>query len=178
MERFAALPFFLTRGQDEMSATTVTTRRETVHGLLRLQGNALTIQWRLATKTERMGSGIQKDHAVGSVEEIVVPVPRMGGATVRRGWWSWPPGPRLALTAANLTALEELAGADGLSLDHPAELVVRIRRSDRLAEEEFCAELALAISEAQLPPTENVLPENRKPMLGQARIERAPPAAE
>ena len=41
---------------------------------------------------------------------------------------------------------EGLAGKDGLSLDHPAELVLRLRRSDRLAAEEFGAELALAVA--------------------------------
>lgn len=168
MERFATLPFFLTRAEDEMSATTVTTTREMVHGLLRLQESTLTIQWRLATKTERMGWGIQKDHEVGAVREIVVPVIRLGGATLRRGWWSWPPGLRLVLTAADLTALEGLAGNQGLSLDHPAELIVRIRRADRLAAEELCAELALAIAEAQVPQDDRHLPRPRPTALGPA----------
>jgi hypothetical protein len=53
----------------------------------------------------------------------------------------------MVLTATNLTAFEEVAGHSGLQLDHPAELVLRLRRSDRLAAEEFSAELALAIAE-------------------------------
>jgi hypothetical protein len=148
MVRTATLPFFFTRGDDEMSGVSIITTRETVHGLLRLEGMALRIQWRLATKTERIGWSVETDHEVQAVQEIVVPVGRMAGATVRRGWWTWPPGLRLILTAADLTALEEFAGRDGLSLTHPAELVLRIRRSDRLAAEESCAELALAVSES------------------------------
>ena len=165
MERFATVPFFLTRGEDEMSATTITTTREMVHGLLRLHERTLTIQWRLATKTERVGWGIRKDHEVEAVKEIVVPVVRLGGAAVRSGWWSWPPGLRLVLTAADLTALEGLAGSHGLRLDHPAELVVRVRRADRLAAEEFCAELALAIAEAQAPEGDRHIPRPRQAAL-------------
>jgi hypothetical protein len=110
MARSATLPFFFKRGRDAISGLSVITTRETVHGLLRLEGGHLTIQWRL-----------------------VVSLSRIAGATVRGGGWTWPLGLRLVLTAADLTALEGLAGKDGLSLDHPAELVVRLRRSDRLA---------------------------------------------
>jgi hypothetical protein len=44
MMRLATLPFVFRRGEDSMSGSTVTTTRETVHGLLRLEGDALTIQ--------------------------------------------------------------------------------------------------------------------------------------
>jgi hypothetical protein len=158
MERTATLPFYFNRGKDAMTAVTVTTTRETVHGLLRLEGSRLTIQWRLATKTERVGWDVRTDHEVEPVKEIVVPVGRMAGGTVRRGWWAWPPGLHLVLRAVDLTALEGLAGEDGLNLDHPSEVVLRLRRSDRLAAEEFCAELALAIAEGQIAAHEESPP--------------------
>jgi hypothetical protein len=54
------------------------------------------------------------------------------------------------LTAADLRAFEEVAGAAGLSLDHPADLQLRLRRSDRALGVEFAGELELAIAEREL----------------------------
>jgi hypothetical protein len=172
MARSATLPFIFKRGRDAISAGTgtVITTRETVHGLLRLEGGHLTIQWRLARKTERVGLDIRTDHEVEAVQETVVSLSRIAGATVRGGGWLWPLGLRLVLTAADLTALEGLAGKDGLSLDHPAELLVRLRRSDRLAAEEFCAELALAISSRELDRAEDAPSLDRAPASGSPRL--------
>ncbi len=146
MPHFAALPFLLKRGADVFSSGGMTTTRETIHGLLRLEDDELTIQWRVGRKTEHLGAEIRTDQEVEPVRKIVVPLRGVAGAVVRRRWWDWLIGPRLILTAADLSAFEGLAGRGGLSLDHPAELVLRLRRSDRLAAEEFGAELALAIA--------------------------------
>jgi hypothetical protein len=162
MMRLATLPFVFRRGEDSMSGSTVTTTRETVHGLLRLEGDALTIQWRLDVRTERIGWSVEKDHEVEAVQEIAVPVARMSGAVLRRRWWTWPPGLGLVLTAADLTALEGLAGANGLSLEHPAEVVLHVRRADRLVADEFCAELALAIAEARSDLDRGLLPDHKR----------------
>jgi len=148
MPRSATLPFLLKRGDDVLTGGSITTTRETVHGLLRLEGDQLTIQWRVGRKTEHLGTEIRTNQEVEPVQELVVSIRRVAGALVRRRWWEFTP--RLVLTAADLAAFEDLAGKDGLSLDHPAELVLRLRRSDRLAAEEFSAELALAIAEIHL----------------------------
>jgi hypothetical protein len=147
MPRSAALPFLLKRGSQVFSGSGMTTTRETVHGLLRLENDQLRIQWRVGRKTEHLDSEMRTDKEVEPVREIVVPLRGVAGAVVQRRWWDFLLGPRLALTAADLSAFEGLAGHGGLSLDHPAELVLRLRRSDRLAAEEFGAELALAIAE-------------------------------
>jgi len=154
MPHSAALPFLLKRGADVFSGEGMTTTTETVHGLLRLENDRLTIQWRVGRKTEHLGSEIRTDQEVEPVQETVVPLRGVAGAVVRRRWWDWMLGPRLVLTAADLAAFEGLAGQGGLSLDHPAELVLRLRRKDRLAAEEFGAELALAIAalEISAPP--------------------------
>ena len=146
MTHSATLPFSLRRGADAYSGATVTTTRETVHGLLVLRGGQLTIQWRLARKTEEVGWRLRSGHEIEPVRQTSVPVSRVAGATVRSGRWNWLGKPHLVLTASDLTALQALAGSEGLGLDHPAELVADIRREDRLAAEEFCAELALAIA--------------------------------
>lgn len=154
MPRSATLPFVIERGSDAFSGGGMTSTRETVHGLLRLEADRLTIQWRVGRKTEHLGSAeMRTDEEVEPVRELVVPLEGVAGATVRRRWWDWLRGPRLVLRAADLSAFEGMAGAAGLSLDHPAELVLRLRRSDRLAAEEFSAELALAIAEHRLPET-------------------------
>ena len=128
----------------------MSTTAETVHGLLRLEGDQLRIQWRVGRKTEHLGEEIRTDTEVEPVREIVVPLGGVAGAAVRRRRWDWLFGPRLILTAADLSAFEDLAGKGGLKLDHPAELVLRLRRADRLAAEEFGAELALAIAEHEV----------------------------
>jgi hypothetical protein len=152
MPRSATLPFVIKRGSDVFSGGGMTTTRETVHGLLRLEDDRLTIQWRVGRKTEHLGSTeMRTDEEVEPVRELVVPLEGVAGAMVRRRWWDWLLGPRLVLRAADLSAFEGMAGRAGLSLDHPAELVLRLRRSDRLAAEEFSAELALALAERQLP---------------------------
>jgi hypothetical protein len=105
------------------------------------------IQWRLARRTDRVGVEIRTDEELEAVRQVIVPLAGLAGATVRRRWWR---GHRLVLTAADLRAFEAVAGEAGLRLRHPAELVVDLRRGDRLAAEEFAAELALALAERSL----------------------------
>ena len=150
MPHTAALPFTLKRSQDVLGAGSITTTTETVHGLLRLDGDRLVIQWRLARKTDHIGSEIRTDREYEAVKEVVLPLEIVAGAQVRRSLWRVFGGPRMVLTAADLQAFEEVAGEGGLRLKHPAELVVRIRRSDRMLAEEFSAELALAVAERAL----------------------------
>ena len=105
---------------------------------------------------EHMGSKMPADQEVQAVREIVVPLSGVSGAIVRRQWrWlDWPTGPRLVLTASDLGAFEELTGRDGLSLDHPAKVVLRPRRADALVGREFGAELALAKAQYDLAALE------------------------
>jgi len=129
MAHSAALPFVLRRSHDVVGWE-VTSTRETVHGLVRLESDRVFIQWRVA-------------RSIGAV----------AGASVR--WrWRWPPGTYLVLTAADLRAFEEVAGAAGLSLDHPAELALRLRGADRALGSEFAGELELALAERELAAAE------------------------
>jgi len=150
MPRSAALPFTLKRSQDVLGAGSITSTTETIHGLLRLDGNRVLIQWRLARRTERIGGEIRTDREFEAVREVVVPLEAVAGAVVRRRWWEVFRAPRLILTGADLQAFEEVAGEGGLRLEHPAELVVKLRRSDRMLAEEFAAELVLAVAERSL----------------------------
>ncbi|MBT8397847.1 MAG: hypothetical protein KJN92_12825 [Gemmatimonadetes bacterium] len=150
MPHLAALPFNLRRSSDVLGAAEMTTTTEKVHGLLRLEGDRLIIQWRLTRKIETLGSEIRTDEEMEPVQEVVLPLRVVAGAKIRRPWWLFGRGLRLALTAADLQAFDAVAGEGGLKLSHPAELVLRLRRQDALAAEEFTAELALAKAEISL----------------------------
>jgi hypothetical protein len=157
MSHSAALPFILRRSNDVIGVE-ITSTRETVHGLLRLDGDRVYVQWRVARSTEHVGWQIRTDREVEPVREAVIPLSAIAGATVR--WqWRWPPGPYLVLTAADLRAFEEVAGAAGLSLNHPAELALRLRGADRALGNEFAGELELALAERAIAAAEG------KPML-------------
>jgi hypothetical protein len=152
MPHSAALPFVLHRKHDVVGRE-ITSTRETVHGLLRLDGDRVHVQWRVARSTDRVGMEIRTDREVEPVREAVIPLSAVAGASVR--WrWRWPPGPYLVLTAADLRAFEEVAGAAGLSLDHPAELALRLRGADRALGSEFAGELELALAERALAAAE------------------------
>jgi hypothetical protein len=153
MPHTAALPFLLHHRTQNIVGREITSTRETVHGLLRLDGERVYVQWRVARSTDHVGQEIRTDREVEPVREVSIPLTAIVGATVR--WkWRWPPGPCLVLTAADLRAFEEVAGAAGLSLDHPAELVLRLRGADRALGREFAGDLELALAERALAAAE------------------------
>jgi hypothetical protein len=157
MRSFAALPFMLDRTQDEINGNEITSTREKVHGLLRLDGDQLRIQWRVARSTDRFGvRGIRTDRELEPVREVALPIRAIAGARVRWRWWEWPVGPRLLLVGADLRAFEQIAGATGLRLEHPAELALRVRHNDRLAAREFAGELALVVADHALQAAEQL----------------------
>ena len=167
MPHSAAVPFVIRRSSDIVGALEITSTTETVHGLLRLDGDRLQIQWRVARSTDRVGMQIRTDKQVEPVRELVVPLAAVAGAAVR--WrWSWPPGFYLILTAADLRAIEGVAVAAGLALDHPAELALRLRGADRGLAAEFATELELALAERDLANVEQAS------LLGQAQANELP----
>lgn len=155
MPRVAAVPFHLRRSDDVVSGTSVTSTTEVVHGLLRLEADRLVVQWRLARQTQRVGAmSLRTDEELEAVRELAVPLSGLAGAAVRRRWWEPWVGPVLVLRAADLRAFEEVAGEGGLRLGHPAELILRLRRTDVLVAEEFASELDLALAERALAEAE------------------------
>ena len=151
MSRFATLPFTLRRSEHSFTSDSMTTTTEKVHGLLRLEGDELTVQWRLARKTETLGGQAHHtDEDIEAVREAKIQISGMAGAIVQRPWWRFWSGPRIVLLASDLQALEAVAGEDGLRLAHPAKLVLTVRRSDALVAAEFAAELEIAVAEGAL----------------------------
>ena len=142
-----AVPFFLKRSEDAFTSN-VTSTRERVHGLLRLEEDRLVVQWRRDRTTEHVGATeMSTDTTYEEVREVSLPLASVAGARVRRRWWAFWEGPRLVLRSADLRAFDTLAGAEGLRLGHPAELELRLRRKDALVAEEFSADLALAVAQ-------------------------------
>jgi hypothetical protein len=149
MRHVAALPFFLRRSEDVIAGGEITSTAETVHGLVRVEGERLVLQWRVSRETDRVGREIRTDREVDPVKEVAIPLHGVASAKVRASWWPWS-GARLILTAADLRAFEHVAGPGGLRLDHPAELVLRLRLRDRIAAQEFTGELEMALAEQAL----------------------------
>jgi hypothetical protein len=156
MTHTSALPFTLRRSRSIVGEEIVSTT-ERVHGLLRLTGDHLVIQWRVSRSVQTVGEEIRTDQELLPVREIVVPLAALAGAEVRWLWLRWPPGRYLVLTGADLRAFEEVAGAHGLQLAHPAELVLRVRLSDHMSAREFASELELAVAERVLQAAEEPL---------------------
>lgn len=149
----AALPFVLRRTHDVVSGSGVTSTREELHGLLRLDGEQLLVQWRTTREISRVGHEIRTDRELAPIHEVSIPLSGMASARVRRVWRGWWRKEVLILTAADLRAFDVLTGeadAPGLLLEHPAELVLELRRSDGMLAREFASELTLAVSEAML----------------------------
>jgi hypothetical protein len=147
-----SLQFTLRRSEDIVGVTEITSTRETVHGLMRVEGENLIIQWRVARSTDRVGMVIKTEREMEPVREVVVPLAAL--ASARFGWrWRWPPGRRFILTASDLRAFEPLSTA-GFELDNPTELAVGIRRPDRLAAREFAGDLDLALAERAVAAAE------------------------
>lgn len=150
----AAVPFVIRRSHSVVSGPEITAVREDSHGLLRLEAGRLVAQWSTARESSRVGREIRVDRSLGPVEEVSVPLAGLASARVRWRLLPWPPRWQLVLHAADLQAFRALAGEAGLLLEHPAELVLELRRSDRGVAREFAAELDLALAEVALAAAE------------------------
>lgn len=165
----AALPFVLHREHGVISGGEVTSTRDWLHGLLYLKGDQLVIQWRTSREISRVGREIRTDRQLTTVREVALPLSALAGASVRRVRNRWRFDESLVLTAADLRAFDALAGEGdlpGLVLEHPAEIVLQVRRTDQELAREFVSALRLAISEYQLASYEKLLQEQQ--LLGTA----------
>jgi hypothetical protein len=124
-----------------------------VHGLLRIEGSRLLVQWRTRITTDMMGARMTTEEKVDDLREAAVPLSALASAVVRHPWPRWFRKPWLEITAADLRAFEALVGAGGIGRIHPAQLRLTLERADRWAAEEFVGDLMLAIAQGDaLPP--------------------------
>ena len=154
MTSSAIVPFHIRRDHTVIRGPEITATRDDSHGLLRLDGQRLVAQWTTVRETTRVGSTMQADRELGPVQSLSLPLLGLASARVRWRVFPWPPRWQLLLQAADLQAFRALADEAGLPLDHPAELVLDLRRIDRGLARQFAAELDLALAEAALEAAE------------------------
>ncbi len=143
----AALPFVLTRTEQVFGAE-YRVIEETLQGLLVLQGEQLTVQWRREQQTNRYGEEIRSDRAIDAVRTTAVPLTALTSARLDERWWRRQSS--LVITASDLAAFDGVAGADGLQLDHPGELRVPVARAAREQARSFVNELEYALAEVAM----------------------------
>jgi hypothetical protein len=151
--RTTALPFVLRREHSVVGRSEITSTRDELHGLLRLDEHRLVIQWRTSREVSRVGREIRTDRELAPIREVSIPLSGLAGARIRRIWRRWWRLDVLVLTAADLRAFDALtdeSGTSGLVLEHPAELVLELRSTDRPLAREFVSELRLALTERML----------------------------
>ena len=149
MSRTATMPFVLLR-QQQVVGSEITTTTEYIHGIIHFAGTRLRLQWRTSRETTRIGHEIRTDVELESVNEAELPLAAIANVEVRSKWWSrfgFGGGTTLIVRAADLRAFEVVAGTAGLVLAHPAELVIPVRKEDRMNAREFAAEVMLALAE-------------------------------
>lgn len=155
-----ALPFVQQRLHQDYSGPDYTTTSETVHGIIRLDGDVLRLQWRISreiNKFNKYGAGHSSDSQQEAIREIEIPLEKLSGARIKRIWYRVPPKEVLLITTSDLQTFSKFTIEDkvpGLASDHPAELVLEIRRSDRKRWHVFCSALRFAISEQMLASME------------------------
>lgn len=155
MSRFrsAALPFVIHREHGVIKGSEILSTRDALHGLLRLAGDRLVVQWRTSREVSRVGREISTDRSLAPLREIHIPLTGIASARTRWTWRSWWPRTALTIVAADLRVFDPLAGdaeVPGLVLEHPGELVLEVRRTDRELARNFVSELRLAVSEEML----------------------------
>jgi hypothetical protein len=97
------LPFKLkVPGKDQFTGLSAVSTSFRFQGLLRLEGNELTIEWSGEALVQEVGAHTVRDDRLPlPTEQILVPVSQLYGARLEGGWWR----PRLRLQARQLAVL-------------------------------------------------------------------------
>lgn len=155
MSHTIALPFLVQRRTgvvarpaiDGSTRGSVTSTRETVEGLLILDGDRLVVQWRVAREVQHIGEEIRSDSEVEPVQEVVLPLTGFATPRLRRKWRRWRRRWEVVITAADLRTLEPLRERGGIQLAHAAEMIISIEAADRDAAAMFVKEMDYALAE-------------------------------
>lgn len=158
MTSSSTVPFIIRRDHSVIRGPEITATREASHGLLRIDGRRLVAQWSTVREVSRVGSTIRVDREVGPVRDVSLSLRGLAGARVRWRLFPWPPRWQLLLQASDLEAFRGLADEAGLPLEHPTELVLDLRRTDRGLARQFAADLDLALAEDALEAAERADP--------------------
>ncbi len=170
--RRLTLPFQVTIDHEVIGGGGITTTEERRHGVLRLERDTLVVQWRVEREVHRVGPEIRSNVERAGMREATIALHALSDARVREhGRWRWKRWD-FALIAADLAAFDRLASDDGFAFEHPAELVLPLRRQDLELAHEFASELKLTLAEralvdaeraSALPPTDARMLPSTKP---------------
>lgn len=129
------LPFTLkAAGESEMTAARYAWDDYRFHGVARIEGGELVLEWGGEVERGDMGM-LSVSTTIDPVptREVRIPAARLGAAALRGGWWR----PRLEVTIADLDALAALPGS------WRGRAVLRLTRRDLPVARAFVTELAL-----------------------------------
>ena len=70
----ASLPFVIRREHGVVGTHEITSTREELHGLLRLDGDRLLIQWRSTREVSRVGREIRTDRDLAPIRDVALPL--------------------------------------------------------------------------------------------------------
>ncbi len=151
-----SLPFTAKQRSSTHTVVGYTATAETTHGMLRIDGDRLVIEWKVRRSTTRAGATYETREETDPVAEAAIPISRLASAMIQRGrWWLGGARPRLVLAANDLRAFESVTATGALSLKHPSRLEFTLARRDLDAAIDFAGELELAISDLQLRRAES-----------------------
>jgi len=143
------LPFRLpVSGEETLDWRGVRSVSYRVEGLLHLENNYLVFEWSGTRNVEKVGvSGVVDKKDQLPHEALDVSVNWITEVRLRGGWWA----PRFHLRARRLNAFDPMPSA------RPGAIKLKVRRRDRALAQEMGVAIELAMAEARLAETEDML---------------------
>ena len=145
-----ALPFTLRRSNGVISGKEITSTVETIHGLLRVDGDSLVLQWRVQRQTDRVGSrdpqrSRARSRARGHDPHRLRVRRRRPLAPV-----AFRPRPLSGPDRGRSSRLRGIDRPRRPRVAHPAQLVLDVRKQDNDAARELATQVELAIGDHAL----------------------------
>ena len=122
----------------------VSTTKHRVHGLARLEGDALVLEWSGTIEHQYIGLEVRTERVPLPVRRLAIPVRLIRAIDLEGGWWR----PRIELRVSALEALGELPGVE----QDRARL--KVSRRDRGAAGELVAAVEMALADRALAEAE------------------------
>lgn len=160
MHAVRSLPFVFSRLTNTMETNNVVYTRENVQGLLRIEGKQLHVQWRMTRSVDHYGVQVSSDSEQYPLREHAIPISKLSEVRVRRSMFQIPFRRVLIIVSSDMQAFDPLTGdgdLPGLTLAHPAELKIQVRRQDYKLMDDFASHLKAVISEQFLESMQNEL---------------------
>jgi hypothetical protein len=133
-------------GESRIDSSGVYDSSVRIHGLARLEGNTLILEWSGTISHDEVGKTIGSWTESLPVKSASIPLSSLATVEFRRGWLL---SPRLVLRASDLNGFSGIPGVEA------GVLVLRLLRRDRRAGRDLAANLELGLADAALLEAEN-----------------------